>query len=255
MKILITNDDGIDSIGLKSLAEVFSDEFETFIIAPEKQRSALGHSITTHKPLRLNEVEIGIKNVKTYSTNGTTADCVILAKDILIKKLDFVISGINELPNVGDDITYSGTISGSMEGVINGIPSISVSILYFKENLKKASIFSKEIVKYLLKNPLKKGTFLNINFPGEGKIKGVKITKIGHVWYRNRTIERKDPLGRPYYWIIGEPVWEGDEKTDTWAVKNGFVSITPLHIDLLNYEIYDELLKKEEIFNEILLKI
>jgi len=255
LKVLITNDDGVDSLGLKSLAEVFSREFETYVIAPEKQRSALGHSITTHKPLRLKEVDIGIKNVKAYSTNGTTADCVILAKDILIKKVDFVISGMNELPNVGDDITYSGTISGSMEGVINGIPSISTSILYFKENLEKASIFSKEIVKYLIKNPLKKGTFLNINFPGEGKIRGVRITKIGNVWYRNRTIERKDPLGKPYYWIIGEPVWEGEEGTDTWAVKNGYISITPLHIDLLNYEIYNELLNKEEIFNEILLKI
>lgn len=255
MKVLITNDDGIDSIGLRSLSEVFSQEFETYVVAPEKQRSALGHSITTHKPLRIKEVDLGVKNVKAYSTNGLTADCVILAKDILIKDIDFVVSGINELPNVGDDITYSGTISGSMEGVINGIPSISVSILYFKENLKKASFFSKEVVKYLLKNPLKKGTFLNINFPGEGEIKGVKITKIGHVWYKNRTIERKDPLGRPYYWIIGEAVWEGNSEEDTWAVKNGYISISPLHIDLLDYEIYKELLKKEEIFNEILLKI
>lgn len=255
MKVLITNDDGIDSLGLKTLSEVFSQEFETYVVAPDKQRSALGHSITTHKPLRIKEVDLGIKNVKAYSTNGLTADCVILAKDILIKDIDFVVSGINELPNVGDDITYSGTISGSMEGVINGIPSISVSILYFKENLKKASIFSKEVVKFLLKNPLKKGTFLNINFPGEGEIKGVKITKIGHVWYKNRTIERKDPLGRPYYWIIGEPVWEGNNKVDTWAVKNGYISISPLHIDLLDYETYEELIKKEEIFNEILLKI
>lgn len=255
MKVLITNDDGIDSLGLKTVSEIFSQEFETYVVAPEKQRSAFGHSITTHKPLRIKEVDLGIKNVKAYSTNGLTADCVILAKDILIKNIDFVVSGINELPNVGDDITYSGTISGSMEGVINGIPSISVSILYFKENLKKASIFSKEIVKYLLKNPLKRGTFLNINFPGEGEIKGVKITKIGHVWYKNRTIERKDPLGRPYYWIIGEPVWEGNSEEDTWAVKNGYISISPLHIDLLDYEIYKELLKKEEIFNNILLKI
>lgn len=255
MKILITNDDGIDSLGLKALAEVFSEEFETYVIAPEKQRSALGHSITTHKPLRIKEVDLGIKNVKAYSTNGLTADCVILGKDVIIKDIDFVISGINELPNVGDDITYSGTISGSMEGVINGIQSISVSILKFDENLKIASLFTREITKYLIKNPLKKGTFLNINFPGKGEIKGVKISKIGHVWYKNRTIERKDPLGRPYYWIIGVPVWEGDEKTDTWALENGYISISPLHIDLLDYEVYNELLKKEEIFNNILFEI
>lgn len=255
MKILITNDDGIYSVGLITLAEIFSEEFEIYVIAPEKQRSALGHSITTHKPLRINEVDLKLKNVKAYSTNGTTADCVILGKDILIKDIDFVVSGINELPNVGEDITYSGTISGCIEGVINGIPSIAVSILYFKENLRKSAIFAKEIVKYLLRNPLKERTFLNINFPGEGEIKGVKITKIGNVWYRNRTIERRDPLGRPYYWIIGEPVWEGDEKTDTWAVKNGYVSITPLHIDLLNYELYDDLLKKEDLFNQILFNL
>ncbi len=252
MRVLITNDDGIDSIGIKVLSEVFSNEFETYVIAPERQRSALGHSITTHKPLRIKEIESGKPSLKIFATNGTTADCVILGVDIIVKKIDFVVSGINELPNVGDDITYSGTISGSMEGVINGIPSVSVSILGFKENLKFASEFTKKVVKYLIENPLKKGTFLNINFPGEGKIKGVKISKVGRVWYRNRTIERKDPLGRPYYWIIGEPVWEGDESTDTWAVKNGFVSITPLHLDLVDYETYYDLIKKEEIFNNLL---
>lgn len=252
MKVLITNDDGIDSPGIKILGDVFSEEFETFIIAPERQRSALGHSITTHKPLRIKEIESNKSNLKIYATNGTTADCVILGVDIVVKRIDFVVSGINELPNVGDDITYSGTISGSMEGIINGIPSIAVSILGFKENLNIAAHFSKELVKYLIKNPLKKGTFLNVNFPGEGEIKGVKISKVGKVWYKNRTIERKDPLGKPYFWIIGEPVWEGDKDTDTWAVRNGFISITPLHLDLVDYETYEILSKKESDFLNLL---
>lgn len=252
MRVLITNDDGIDSPGIKVLGEIFSEEFETFIIAPERQRSALGHSITTHKPLRIKEINSDKPNLKIYATNGTTADCVILGVDVIVKDIDFVVSGINELPNVGDDISYSGTVSGSMEGVINGIQSIAVSILGFKENLIKAAKFSKNLVKYLIKNPLKKGTFLNVNFPGEGDIKGVKICKVGRVWYRNRTVERKDPLGRPYYWIIGEPVWEGDEYTDTWAVRNGYISITPLHLDFVDYETYEILLKKEEVFLNLL---
>lgn len=252
MRVLITNDDGIDSPGIKVLGDVFSEDFETFIIAPERQRSALGHSITTHKPLRVKEIESNKQNLKIYATNGTTADCVILGVDVFVKKIDFIVSGINELPNVGDDITYSGTISGSMEAVINGVPSIAVSILGFKENLFLAAKFSKELVKYLIKNPLKKGTFLNVNFPGEGEIKGIKISKVGRVWYKNRTVKRIDPLGRPYYWIIGEPVWEGEEDTDTWAVKNGFVSITPLHLDLIDYETYEILIKKERDFLSLL---
>lgn len=247
MKIVITNDDGIDSVGIRALAEAISElSFEVYVVAPEKQRSAGGHSITTHKPLRINEVDIEIKGVKAFSTNGSTADCVILAKDVIVKDIDFVISGINEYPNVGDDISYSGTVSGSIEAILNNIPSFSVSIYRFGENLKKGAIFSKNLLLYLIKKPLKKGVFLNVNFPGEGEIKGVRITKIGRVKYIDRTVKRIDPSGKPYYWIMGKPVWSGEENTDTWAVKNGYVSISPLRVNFVDEEEYNRLKEGEE---------
>ena len=253
MKIVITNDDGIDSVGIKVLAKAIAElPFEVYVVAPEKQRSAGGHSITTHKPLRINEVDIGIKGIKAFSTNGSTADCVILAKDVIVNDMDFVISGINELPNVGDDISYSGTVSGSIEAILNDVPSFSVSICGFGENLNRASQFSKNLLLYLIENPLKKGRFLNVNFPGSGKIKGVKITKIGRVKYVDRTVKRIDPSGKPYYWIMGKPVWSGDENTDTWAIKNGYVSVSPLRVNFVDDEEYRRLKEEEDKFLPLL---
>jgi len=249
LKIVITNDDGIDSPGIKVLAKAISElPFEVYVVAPEKQRSAGGHSITTHKPLRINEVNMGIKGVKGFSTNGSTADCIILAKDVIVGDMDFVISGINEYPNLGDDISYSGTVSGSIEAILNDVPSFGFSIYRFGENLNKAAKFSKKLLLYLIENPVKKGVFLNVNFPGSGDIKGVKITKIGRVKYVDRTVKRVDPSGKPYYWIMGKPVWSGDENTDTWAIRNGYVSISPLRVNFVDNEEYKRLKEEEEKF-------
>lgn len=247
--ILLTNDDGIYAPGIKALYNTFKNAGEVYIVAPDRERSASSHSLTLHRPLRVSEI-----GEKIYSVNGTPTDCVALAVNkILTRRPDLIISGINDGPNLGDDITYSGTVSAAIEGTILGIPSFSISldtwvlkknhrerfcetgVCYFESATRIAFI----IANFILEHSLPYDTLLNVNVPNLpfNEIKGIKLTRQGKRIYDNAIKEVYSPSGEKHYWIGGgEPYWERAEDTDISAVMDGYVSVTPVHLDLTNYE-------------------
>lgn len=241
-KILVTNDDGIHSEGIIILAKALKEIGEVYIVAPDREKSAIAHSLTLHRPLRVERIR---KNV--YSVDGTPADCVHLGVNAIIPgKPHLVVSGINKGGNLGDDITYSGTVSAAFEGTLLGIPSFAISIVS-RSNFKfsTAARFAVRVAKFILKNGLPKDTLLNINVPNlnEEDIKSYKITKQGR-WIHNGSaiVEKVDPRGKKYYWIgSGELVFNKEKDTDFEAVSNSYISITPLHLDLTNYSLLNEL--------------
>ncbi len=241
--ILVTNDDGISSPGIKVLAKTLKTIGEVFIVAPESEQSAVAHSLTLHRPLKYEKVS---KN--TYHLNGTPTDCVIIAvKKLLPQKPDIIVSGINNGANLGDDVTYSGTVAAAMEGTLLGVPSIAISLVkddWYGQNLKKsasglltAANYAREIVAKALDRGLPADTLLNVNVPERKKIEGVRITKQGKHIYEDAIKELSDPRGRKHYWIGGgAPHWESVKDTDLEAVNNGYISVTPVHLDLTNYK-------------------
>ncbi|HHU69396.1 MAG TPA: 5'/3'-nucleotidase SurE [Thermoanaerobacterales bacterium] len=244
MIVLITNDDGIYSEGIKLLAKKFSSFGKVFVIAPDRERSAISHAITFHHPIRVEEVNFGENNIKAWSANGTPADCVKLALDILLpQKPDIIISGINRGANLGNDIFYSGTVSAALEGTLSGIPSIAVS-LSIKNNTKDYELDYTNAVNFTQKTALKvlesgvpSTTALNINVPNTNSINGTAVTKLGRVQYKNCFVKRIDPRGKIYYWLSGDIIEETqDNDTDVWAVRNNYISITPITLNLTNYE-------------------
>ena len=252
--ILVTNDDGISSQGIKTLSKVLKSVGDVYVVAPETEQSAVAHALTLHRPLKFQKV-----GRNAYFLNGTPTDCIIIAvKKLLPRPPDIIVSGINNGGNLGDDITYSGTVAAAMEGTILGIPSIAVSLVSdYAENgnyHKRASKFrsSAEYVKTLTEKVLEKGmpedTLLNVNVPDTEKINGVKITKQGKLAYGSAIRELSDPRGRMCYWIGGGiPQWESGGNTDLDAVRNGYISVTPVHLDLTNYEALTFLEEKWEI--------
>jgi len=244
MLFLLTNDDGVDSPGLESLAKYLAELGEVYAVAPEKERSAAGHSITMHKPLRARfRGQVGEK-IKVWETSGSPADCVVIGFfELLPEKPDLVISGINLGPNLGEDLTYSGTVSAAMEGYLCDVPSIAVSLATFENPIwEPAAIISREIARLVALSP---GTLLlNVNIPNLSlkEIKGIALTRLGRRRYCGRLTRRTDPFGRPYYWIGGVLEQNNPEKgTDTWAVQNGLVSLTPLSLDLTDYSMLSSL--------------
>ncbi|MGB9678573.1 MAG: 5'/3'-nucleotidase SurE [Thermoanaerobacteraceae bacterium] len=239
MYILITNDDGVQAEGILNLAEFLKKDYNTTVVAPERERSAVGHAITLHKPLRLNMIK-SEENLNIYSVNGTPSDCVKLGIEVVLKKRpDIVISGINNGFNLGTDILYSGTVSAAVEAAIYGIPSIAVS-LSENADIKEPKIYS--FLNMLIQNIISKGipkhTLLNINIPEN--IKGIKATLLGKRIYIETFQKNFDPRGKEYYWMAGK-IAESDnnEKTDIISVKNGYISITPIHFDLTRYDMID----------------
>lgn len=236
--ILVTNDDGVHSPGLIALIKAMKGLGDVRVAAPDRERSAAGHSLTLHRPLRAEEIR---ENV--WAVNGTPTDCVALAVvKILDKKPDLIVSGINRGSNLGDDITYSGTVSAAMEGTILGVPSMAVS-LYLDGKMPlhydSAGIYAAEAAKYILDNSLPYDTLLNLNVPNLPKkdIKGTKFTRQGKRVYDSSIQEVLSPQGEKHFWIGGgKPFWEHGEDTDITAVIDGYVSITPVHLDLTNYE-------------------
>jgi 5'-nucleotidase len=230
--ILLTNDDGIDSEGLVSLKERLSQLHEVCTIAPERERTCIGHAITIHKPLRIKEAGKGL-----FSTNGTPADCVLLGTRVrLRKKPDLVISGINKGPNMGQDVNYSGTVAAAKEGAFLGISSMAISISAQTNYLFNEAI---EIITGIIEKTrdivFPDHTFLNINIPNipQHSIKGFMVTRLGKRIYNDAVIERVDPRGGKYYWIGGNGVGhESIEGTDFYAIERGYVSITPLGLDI-----------------------
>jgi 5'-nucleotidase len=241
--ILVTNDDGISSTGIKTLSKALKAVGDVYVVAPETEQSAVSHALTLHRPLRHHEVD-----TNTYYVNGTPTDCVVIAVNkILPHRPDIIISGINHGGNLGDDITYSGTVAAAMEGMIMGIPSMAVSLVtdytvngdYHKSvsRFETAAEYAGELSRKILEKGLPKDTLLNINVPDTEKINGMKITRQGKLVYDDAIRELSDPRGRTCYWIGGGiPKWESGDKTDLEAIRNGYISITPVHLDLTNYE-------------------
>ena len=236
LKILVTNDDGIHSKGIILLAKALKDAGDVFVVAPDREQSAIAHSLTLHRPLRFEKIK---KNF--YAVDGTPADCVYLGVNVILpEQPQLVVAGINKGGNLGDDVTYSGTVCAAFEGTLLGIPSIAISLVarsHFK--FRAAALFAVKIAQYVAKEGLPKDTFLNINVPnlGEKEIKGYKITEQGR-WTHNgaEVFEKVDPRGKKYYWIGGgELVFDKRGDTDFEAVSNGYISITPLHLDLTDY--------------------
>jgi 5'-nucleotidase len=251
--VLLTNDDGIHAEGIQILGDtLFKEEnINLFVIAPDHERSATGHAITMHRPLRAEEVKFfHNEDLKGWSVNGTPADCVKLAIEYLLpQKPDLVISGINRGANVGTDVLYSGTVSAAIEATIFGIPAMAVSLTVQDDaDFSFAADFIKRILRVICQNNLPKNTLLNINVPGKPRqeIAGVAITRLGMRHYRNAFQKRVDPRGRDYYWLAGELVKTSnmeEQDTDIWAIENSYISITPVHFDLTNYNLLKDLEK------------
>jgi len=238
--ILVTNDDGIHSPGLLALSKVMEELGDVYIVAPDRERSAVSHSLTLHRPLK-----IEMLREKVYSIDGTPTDCIILGvHKLLPEKPALVASGINIGGNLGDDITYSGTVSGAIEGTILGIPSFAISLFTGMEHthdlhFETASDFASTISRYILEHSLPPDTLLNINIPNRNKSKvvGLKLTRQGKMVYNNSIKEIYDPRGKRHYWIGGSQLYKksvGD--SDIQAIQDGYISVTPVNLDLTNYE-------------------
>jgi len=244
-RILITNDDGIYSEGLRKLAAALKSAGEIIIVAPDREQSAASHALTLNRPLRLMQLE-----ENEWIVDGTPTDCVNLAVLKLMKenRPDIVVSGINFGPNLGDDVTYSGTISAAFEGALLNIPSIAFSALVGEHfSFDRCAELAARLVRHQLTQQRDPQIILNVNFP-VGEFRGVKVTKLGKRIYSEGVIERLDPRGRAYYWIGGgPPSWSEDTGTDFEAIQNGCVSITPLHLDLTHHASIARLKPLEEL--------
>lgn len=241
MKILLTNDDGIHAPGLWALRDAVAPLGEVFVVAPDRPRSAMGHAITLHKPLRITKVTLA-NGSWGWCTNGTPSDCVVLAIADLVGKCDLVISGINVGANLGEDLTYSGTVSAAMEGVLFGVPSFSISIAADQvDDFGPAARFAPSLAKEIGARGLPPGTFLNVNVP-PGECRGVAITRQGRRRYSARLDKRFDPRGEAYYWLTGSLDDQSQEQdSDVEAVARGMISITPIHLDLTDHSFVETL--------------
>jgi 5'-nucleotidase len=243
-RILLTNDDGVFSEGLRLLARSLREIAEVVVVAPDREQSATGHSLTLHRPLRMQQLEESV-----YSVDGTPTDCVNLAVLWLLADHppDLVVSGVNFGYNLGDDVTYSGTVSATFEATLLGIPSLAFSQEVGEGfTFETAVAVARRFVEVLAGETLPRDLLLNVNIPG-GEIRGIRLTRLGSRIYEQAVVEKVDPRGRNYFWIAGTPKWQEEEGTDHAAVTSGYVSVTPLHLDLTDYrglEAYDGLLQK-----------
>jgi 5'-nucleotidase len=244
IRILISNDDGINSEGLHALVDSLRTLGEVLVVAPDREQSAASHALSLHHPLRIEEISENI-----YSVDGTPTDCINVAVNGLFKenKPNIIVSGINKGENLGDDITYSGTVSAAMEGTLLGISSIAVSLASKKDFFfDTASYYAHSVANYVITNPLPLGTLLNVNIPNLPKdsVKGIKVTIQGKRVYGEPIVEKVDPRGRKYYWIGGNELrFLSIEDSDLVAVSQGFVSVTPIKLDLTDYEFLETLTK------------
>ncbi len=249
--ILVTNDDGVHAPGLTSLAAALGELGEVYVVAPDREQSAVGHALTLHRPLRVEQV-----GERRFAVNGTPSDCVNLGiLGLLPDRPVLVAAGINHGANLGDDVTYSGTVSAAMEGTLLGVVSMAVSQAdpdagAFDEAERIARILAAR----LLVEGLPPGTLLNVNVP-PGTPKGIRMTRLGHRVYREKAVRETDPRGRPYYWIgAGPPVWDEDADSDIAAVHNGFAAATPLHLDLTHHGALGRMATWEGSLNALLTK-
>jgi 5'-nucleotidase len=231
-RILVTNDDGIFSEGIRQLAAALGELAEVWVVAPDREQSAMGHALTLSRPLRMQKVE-----ERWFAVDGTPTDCVNLAVLSVLKERppDLVVSGINFGLNLGDDVTYSGTVSATFEGTLLGIPSVAFSQEVAEGySFSQAASFARRFIAALLGQELEKDLLLNVNLPA-GEPQGLSFTRLGRRVYQQSIIEKLDPRGRKYYWIAGTPQWEQASGTDYEAISQGRISVTPLHLDLTYY--------------------
>ena len=234
-KILVTNDDGIFAPGIYALWEAMQEIGEVTVVAPDTEKSAVGHAITITDPIRVQQIHRR-NGFEGFAVKGTPADCVKIAGRSLMKKPpDIVVSGINSGANVGSNIIYSGTVSAATEGTIIGIPSIAISLNSIKGGDMTASQkVANTVVNKVLENGLPKGILLNVNVPNirEESIKGYRMTKQGKLVFKDRFEKREDPRGKFYYWMKGEIINDTNSDTDGFAIQNDYISITPIHYQL-----------------------
>jgi 5'-nucleotidase len=246
--ILVTNDDGITSLGIRTLVDIMKTLGDVIIVAPNSPQSGMGHAITIGEPLRLYETHI-FEGVVEYECSGTPADCVKLAKNYVLhdRKPDLIVSGINHGSNSSISVLYSGTMSAAIEGAIEGIPAIGFSLEDFRENadFSHGIPFIKSITESALKHGIPKGVALNVNIPviSDLPIKGVKVCRQAHAKWQEKFDHRIDPNGRGYLWMAGKFVNFDTEKedTDVWALGNNYISVVPCQYDLTEYKALKEL--------------
>lgn len=232
MTFLLTNDDGIFAPALRRLREALAPLGPVVIVAPDRDQSATSHSLTLHRPFRIHRHEPDV-----YSVDGTPTDCVVTAfHGLLETPPDMVISGINHGPNMGEDVFYSGTVAAAIEGTLQGRPSIAVSLVTREQaDFVEPASFTARLVRTVMERGLAARQLLNVNLPHRAwkNVRGVQITRLGSRVYRDTLVRKVDPRGRDYYWIGGEdPVWEPGDGSDFHAVENGYISVTPLRLDL-----------------------
>lgn len=245
--ILITNDDDITSLGIRSLVEAVKDLGKIVVVAPHSPQSAMGHAITIGSPLRMTRVNLFGDDIESWQTSGTPVDCVKLAVDkVLHRKPDLCLSGINHGANHSINVLYSGTMSAAMEAAIEGIPSIGFSLLDFSPyaDFEASKQIVHKMVKALLGKKLTKHFLLNVNIPkgSPSIIKGIKICKQAYAKYEEDFLEREDPHGRKYYWLTGEfKNFDKAKDTDVLALSKNYVSVVPVQFDLTNYALKKEI--------------
>ncbi|HMV85911.1 MAG TPA: 5'/3'-nucleotidase SurE [Blastocatellia bacterium] len=246
-RILVTNDDGYFADGLAALAAALEAVGEVTVVAPASEQSATAHSITLTRPLRARQMA-----ERRYSIDGTPTDCVLLAiTKILPERPDIVISGINHGANLGDDVTYSGTVAGALEASIFKLPGIAVSLTAREGDFRHAARFAADLTGRVLKEGLPPGTILNVNVPA-GEIRGARFTHQGRALSEADIIEGVDPRGKQYYWIGVQKVsWNEDPESDYAAVAEGLVSVTPLRTDLTAYTLLEKLKTRSDLLPNV----
>lgn len=251
MLFLVTNDDGYLAPGIRTLTRALEDVGDVVVVAPDREQSATSHSLTLHHPLRVRRTA-----ENRYHIDGTPTDCVMLAVNALLPhRPDYIFSGINHGGNMGEDVFYSGTVSAAMEGTMLGIPSVAISLVHADEAwLEGYASIVQRLARHLVSEPVQKlfpaPTLLNINLPDRepGTVRGVRVTGLGKRVYTDPVVTAKDPHGKTYYWIGGgAPTWAGPEGSDFLAVEQGYVSITPIHLDLTNHGAIADLRSLEEL--------
>jgi 5'-nucleotidase len=241
MNVLLTNDDGVQAAALRHLQEALAPLGRVFIVAPDRDQSASSHALTLQRPFRIQQ-----HGPDVYSVDGTPTDCVVTAfYGLLPQRPDLVISGINQGPNMGEDVFYSGTVAAAIEGSLQGTPAIAASIASRgPSDFVEPASFIARLVGCLLERGLPRRHLLNVNLPGRpwADVRGVRVTRLGSRVYHDTLVKKVDPRGRDYYWIGGEdPEWEPIEGTDFHAVHAGWISVTPLRLDLTADPVLGEL--------------